>query len=83
MMVKAVRWGKRDARINTISPSIIITPLAKDELSGLRAPGYQRMIEQCPVGRASTPDEVGTIGAWLMIPYTAFVTGSDFLLRAG
>jgi NAD(P)-dependent dehydrogenase (short-subunit alcohol dehydrogenase family) len=38
---EAVRWGKRDARINTISPGIIITPLAKDELVGTRGPGYR------------------------------------------
>jgi len=36
VMAEAVRWGKRGARVNTISPGIIITPLAKDELSGPR-----------------------------------------------
>jgi NAD(P)-dependent dehydrogenase (short-subunit alcohol dehydrogenase family) len=34
VMAEAVRWGKRGARINTISPGIILTPLAKDELAG-------------------------------------------------
>lgn len=53
---------ERGARINTISPGIIITPLAKEELSGPRV-GYQRMIEMCPVGRAGTPDEVGSVCA--------------------
>lgn len=33
VMAEAVKWSKRGARINTISPGIIITPLAKDELS--------------------------------------------------
>ncbi len=41
VMAEAVRWGKRGARINTISPGIIITPLAKDELSGPRGDGYR------------------------------------------
>ena len=36
VMAEAVRWGKRGARVNTISPGIIITPLAKDELTGPR-----------------------------------------------
>jgi NAD(P)-dependent dehydrogenase (short-subunit alcohol dehydrogenase family) len=58
VMAEALRWGKRGARVNTISPGIIITPLAKDELSGPRGEGYRRMIELCPVGRAGTPDEV-------------------------
>jgi NAD(P)-dependent dehydrogenase (short-subunit alcohol dehydrogenase family) len=47
VMAEAVRWGKRGARVNTISPGIIITPLAKDELTGARGDGYRRMIELC------------------------------------
>jgi NAD(P)-dependent dehydrogenase (short-subunit alcohol dehydrogenase family) len=83
VMAEAVRWGKRGARVNTISPGIIITPLAKDELTGPRGGGYRRMIELCPAGRAGTPDEVGTIGALLMGPDGAFITGSDFLMDGG
>ncbi len=80
---EAVRWGKRGARINTISPGIIITPLAKDELSGPRGDGYRRMINLSAVGRAGTPDEVGNVGALLMGPDGAFITGSDFLMDGG
>jgi len=83
VMAEAVRWGKRGARVNTISPGIIFTPLAKDELTGPRGEGYRRMIELCPVGRGGTPDEVGTLGALLMGPDGAFITGSDFLMDGG
>jgi NAD(P)-dependent dehydrogenase (short-subunit alcohol dehydrogenase family) len=83
VMAEAVRWGKRGARVNTISPGIIITPLAKDELTGPRGEGYRRMIELCPAGRAGTPDEVGTVGALLMGPEGGFITGSDFLIDGG
>jgi NAD(P)-dependent dehydrogenase (short-subunit alcohol dehydrogenase family) len=83
VMAEAVRWGKRGARINTISPGIIVTPLAKDELTGPRGEGYRRMIESCPAGRAGTPDEVGTVGALLIGPDGAFITGSDFLMDGG
>ena len=83
VMAEAIRWGKRGARVNTISPGIIITPLAKDELSGPRGAGYRRMIELCPVGRAGTPDEVGNVGALLMGSDGAFITGSDFLMDGG
>ena len=83
VMAEAVRWGKRGARVNTISPGIVITPLARDELSGPRGEGYRRMIEQCPVGRAATPDEVGAVAALLMGPDGAFITGSDFLMDGG
>jgi NAD(P)-dependent dehydrogenase (short-subunit alcohol dehydrogenase family) len=83
VMAEAVRWGKRGVRINTISPGIIITPLAKDELTGPRGPGYRRMIELSAAGRAGTPDEVGTVAALLMGPDGAFITGSDFLMDGG
>jgi NAD(P)-dependent dehydrogenase (short-subunit alcohol dehydrogenase family) len=83
VMAEAVRWGKRGARINTISPGIIITPLAKDELSGPRGDGYRRMIQASAVGRAGTPDEVGAVGALLMGTDGAFITGSDFLMDGG
>ena len=83
VMAEAVRWGKRGARVNTISPGIIITPLAKDELNGPRGAGYRRMIELCPAGRAGTPDEVGNVGALLMGADGAFITGSDFLMDGG
>jgi NAD(P)-dependent dehydrogenase (short-subunit alcohol dehydrogenase family) len=83
VMAEAVRWGKRGARVNTISPGIIFTPLAKDELAGPRGEGYRRMIELCPVGRGGTPDEVGTLGALLMGPDGGFITGSDFLMDGG
>jgi NAD(P)-dependent dehydrogenase (short-subunit alcohol dehydrogenase family) len=83
VMAEAVRWGKRGARINTISPGIIITPLANDELKGPRGAGYRRMIELSAVGRAGTPDEVGNVGALLMGSDGAFITGSDFLMDGG
>ena len=83
VMAEAVRWGTRGARVNAISPGIIITPLAKDELTGPRGAGYRRMIELCPAGRAGTPDEVGTVGALLMGPDGAFITGSDILMDGG
>lgn len=83
VMAEAVHWGKRGARVNTISPGIIITPLAKDELSGPRGEGYRRMIDGCPIRRAGTPDEVGNVGALLMGADGAFITGSDFLMDGG
>lgn len=83
VMAEAVRWGKRGARINTISPGIIITPLARDELAGPRGAGYRRMIELSAAGRAGTPDEVAIVAALLMGPDGGFITGSDFLMDGG
>jgi NAD(P)-dependent dehydrogenase (short-subunit alcohol dehydrogenase family) len=83
VMAEAVRWGKRGARLNTISPGIIVTPLAKDELTGPRGDGYRHMIEASAAGRAGTPDEVATVGALLMGPDGGFITGSDILMDGG
>jgi NAD(P)-dependent dehydrogenase (short-subunit alcohol dehydrogenase family) len=83
VMAEAVRWGKRGARVNTISPGIIFTPLARDELSGPRGGGHRRMIELSAAGRGGTPDEVGTVGALLMGPDGGFISGSDFLMDGG
>lgn len=83
VMAEAVRWGTRGARIKTISPGIVITPLARDELTGPRGAGYRRMIETCAVGRAGKPDEVGNVAALLMGPDGSFITGSDFLMDGG
>lgn len=83
VMAEAVRWGARGARINTISPGIIMTPLAKDELTGPRGEGYRHMIEVSVAGRAGTPDEIATVAALLMGPDGGFITGSDFLMDGG
>lgn len=80
---QAVRWGKRGARVNTISPGIIFTPLARDELNGPRGDGYRRMIDACAAKRGGTPDEVGAVAALLMGPEGTFITGSDFLMDGG
>jgi len=83
VMAEAVRWGERGARVNTISPGIVMTPLAKDELGGPRGEGYRRMIDGSAAGRAGTPDEVGAVGALLMGPDGGVVSGSDFLMDGG
>ncbi len=80
---EAVRWGARGARINAISPGIIMTPLAHDELHGANGAGYRRMIELSPARRAGTPDEVGAVGELLLTERGAFITGSDVLMDGG
>ena len=83
VMAEAVRWGKRGARINTIGPGIIITPLAKDELAGPRGDDYRRTIASTVGKRAGTPDEVANVAALLLGPDGGFITGSDFLTDGG
>lgn len=80
---EAIHWAKRGARINAISPGIIVTPLAHDELHGERADFYQSMLKKMPAGRAGTPDEIAALAALIMGPEGSFITGSDFLIDGG
>ncbi len=83
VMGEATRWGKRGATINSISPGIIITPLANDELHGPRKDGYLKMIEGMPARRAGTPDEVGDLAEFLMSSRGRFISGADLLIDGG
>ena len=83
VMYESTAWGHRGATINAISPGIIITPLANDELHGPRKDGYLKMIEASPAGRAGTPDEVGDLAEFLMSSRGRFISGADFLIDGG
>ena len=83
VMAEAVSWGKRGARINSISPGIIVTPFAIDEFNGVRGDFYKNMFAKCPAGRPGTADEVANVSELLMSPQGAFITGSDFLIDGG
>ena len=83
VMFEACRWGERGARINSISPGIIVTPLAVDEFNGPRGGFYKNMFAKCPAGRPGTADEVGALAELVMGPQGAFITGSDFLIDGG
>jgi NAD(P)-dependent dehydrogenase (short-subunit alcohol dehydrogenase family) len=83
VMFESIRWGEKDARINSISPGIIVTPLAIDEFNGPRGEFYKNMFAKCPARRPGTADEVANVAELLMMPQGAFITGSDFLIDGG
>lgn len=83
VMAEAVKWGERGARINSISPGIIVTPLALDEFRGPRGAFYKNMFARCPSGRPGTADEVANVAELLMSDRGAFITGADFLVDGG
>lgn len=83
VMAEAVKWGEKGARINSISPGIVVTPLAIDEFNGPRGEFYKNMFAKCPAGRPGTADEVANVAELLMSDKGAFITGSDFLIDGG
>lgn len=83
VMSEAVKWGENGARINSISPGIIVTPLALDEFNGERGDFYKNMFAKSPAGRPGTADEVANVAELLMSQQGAFITGSDILIDGG
>lgn len=83
VMAEAVKWGEKSARLNSISPGIIVTPLAIDEFNGVRGDFYKNMFAKCPAGRPGTADEVANVAELLMSNKGAFITGADFLIDGG
>ena len=83
VMAESVKWGEKGARINSISPGIIVTPLAIDEFNGPRGDFYKNMFARCPAGRPGTADEVANVAELLMSEKGAFITGADFLIDGG
>jgi len=83
VMAEAIKWGARGGRINSISPGIIVTPLAIDEFNSPRGDFYKNMFDKCPAGRPGTADEVASVAELLMSPQGAFITGVDFLIDGG
>lgn len=78
----ATSWRQRRARINTISPGIIVTPLAYDEFNA-NGEGYQRMIDASAAQRVGTSDEIAEAAAFLLGEHAKFITGTDLLIDGG
>lgn len=83
VMAESVKWGERGARVNSISPGIIITPLALDEINGPRGDFYKNMFAKSPAGRPGIADEVANVAELLLSEKGAFITGADFLIDGG
>lgn len=83
VQAESVNWGERGARVNSISPGIIATPLAQHEMASPIGPLYRSMIENSSSKRMGTPEEVATAAAYLLGPDSSFVTGSDLLIDGG
>jgi NAD(P)-dependent dehydrogenase (short-subunit alcohol dehydrogenase family) len=79
----AISWGARGARVNSISPGIVATPLAQHELNSPIGDGYRAMIAASPSGRMAPPEEIAIAAGYLLGPDAGFVTGSDLLIDGG
>ena len=78
----ATTWGDKGARINSISPGIILTPLAYDEFEAA-GDAYQEMINSSPARRVGTSEEIARAAEFLLSDDSSFITGIDLLVDGG
>ena len=75
-------WKERRARINTLSPGVIVTPLAYDEFAAA-SDNYQKMIDTSAAMRTGSSDEIAEAGAFLLGEHAGFINGTDLLIDGG
>jgi NAD(P)-dependent dehydrogenase (short-subunit alcohol dehydrogenase family) len=76
-------WGARGARVNTISPGIIATPMGNAELEGPNGESMRAMIENSASKRLGTPEDIASAVEFLVGPNSTFITGTDLLVDGG
>jgi NAD(P)-dependent dehydrogenase (short-subunit alcohol dehydrogenase family) len=79
----AVAWGRRGARVNSISPGIISTPMGEAELQGPSGEAMRGMLAVSATGRIGTPEDIAAAVDFLAGPHSTFVTGTDVLVDGG
>jgi NAD(P)-dependent dehydrogenase (short-subunit alcohol dehydrogenase family) len=83
VMQESLSWGRRNARVNSISPGIIATPMGRDELEGENGAGMRSLMEASGTGRVGTSTDIAKATAFLLGPDSSFVTGTDLLVDGG
>ncbi len=79
----AIAWGRRGARVVSISPGIISTPMGQQELAGPAGDAIRGMIAMSASQRVGTPDDVASAVEFLVSPAASFITGTDLLIDGG
>lgn len=79
----SAHWGSRGARVNSISPGIISTPMGRQELASPVGGSMRAMIAASASGRLGTADDIAAAAAFLLGPEASFITGTDLLVDGG
>lgn len=79
----SITWGARGARINSISPGVISTPMGAEELASESGARMRAMIEASGTGRIGTPSDIAAAVAFLLSSEATFITGTDLAVDGG
>lgn len=83
MQAASLAWGARGARVNSISPGVISTPMGQQELAGESGQGMRAMVDASGTGRYGTPEEIAQATSFLLGSNASFITGTDLLVDGG
>jgi NAD(P)-dependent dehydrogenase (short-subunit alcohol dehydrogenase family) len=79
----AKAWGRAGARVNSISPGVIATPMGHMELAGSSGEFMRQMVASSATARLGTPDDIAAATEFLLSSRASFVTGTDLLVDGG
>jgi NAD(P)-dependent dehydrogenase (short-subunit alcohol dehydrogenase family) len=79
----SVAWGRRGARVVSVSPGIIATPQGVEELAGPSGDGMRAMVDMSACQRLGTPDDIAAAVEFLVSPAASLITGTDVLVDGG
>lgn len=79
----AATWGARGARVVSISPGIIATPMSRREIDMGNGDAMQQQLALSPISRIGTVEDISSAVEWLASPAAAFVTGCDLRVDGG
>jgi NAD(P)-dependent dehydrogenase (short-subunit alcohol dehydrogenase family) len=76
-------YAARGARINTISPGVILTPMMRLEMEGVTGDTIRGMIQSMPLQRGGAAVEIAGAVAFLAGPDASYITGTDIVVDGG
>ncbi|HEY7053575.1 MAG TPA: SDR family oxidoreductase [Mycobacterium sp.] len=80
---ESIRWGRRGARLNSVSPGIISTPMGRQELDSDHGNHMRAWVDMSGTHRVGTPGDIAHAVAFLLGPESSFITGTDLLVDGG